>query len=73
MLRKSKKDLIELAKYYHDNNLQLAKTEGAMFLALILNQNQMNNWTLSEFKRWGYLLHPYYLTDEIFSEFGGIA
>ena len=74
MLNKAQqKELIQLAKDYHDNNELLDKEEGKMFLAVILNHKMVSEWSKSELKRWGYLLHPYYLSYDLFEEIGAIS
>lgn len=67
------KYVIKKAHRYHNNGKILPKVEGAMFLSIILNEYQYSSWTKKQYLRWGYLIHPYYITSETYNEIGAIA
>lgn len=67
------KELIAKAEKIHNKNQLLDQMDGAMFLHLILGIKAFDDWDNDEIKRWGYLLAPYYITPDVFEEFGGIT
>ena len=67
------KQLIRVAEKLHKKEQQLEYDEGVRFLNVVLTQFSFYDWTDEQLGAWGYLIHPFYVPDDIFEQIGGIT
>jgi len=67
------KELIKTAEKLHSKDLQLEYDDGVRFLNVVLSTYHFYDWDDDQLKAWGYLIHPYYVPDDIFEQIGGIS
>lgn len=67
------KQLIRKAEDLHNRHQHLEYNEGVRFLNVVLSQYSFYDWDDDQLKTWGYLIHPFYVPDDIFEQIGGIA